>query len=117
MANVKNDQLDELYIPGISKHLFDNFEKIDFCHGPVVITFFSSNEYFKKIIFLESGQLVLYTLKISGSSEVCHFPKSVTQVQKSYDGSDWTRIPTESDRNPGCGICDGSDGRILIRFR
>ena len=32
-------------------------------------------------------------------------------------GSDGIRNPTESDRNPGCGICDGSDGRILILFR
>ena len=77
MANVKNDQLDELYIPDISKLLFDNFQKIDFSHGPVTITFFLPYELLKKIIFLESGQFFLYTLKFSGNSEMGHFPKSV----------------------------------------
>ena len=77
MANVKNDQLDELYIPGISKLFLDNFKKIDFSHGPVAITFFSSNEYSKQISVLESGQLFTNTLKFSGNSEMGHFPKSV----------------------------------------
>jgi hypothetical protein len=44
IAKVKNDQLDELYIPGVSKLLFENFQKITFRHVPGPIIFFPSNE-------------------------------------------------------------------------
>ena len=81
IVNVKNDQLDELYIPGIVKKILDNFWKIDlypfwaFCDDH---NFFNILWVLKKIIFLESENFSLYTLQFWASSEVCHFPKSVS---------------------------------------
>jgi hypothetical protein len=86
IAKVKNDQLDELYISGGSKLCFENFQKITFRHVPGSIMVFPSNKWPKKIIFLESAQVFLYTLKFSGNSEVVHFPKSVILTENgSYD--------------------------------
>jgi len=77
---MKNDQLDDLYIPDIGKIVFDNVKQI-YVHPFWIFSgshsYFLPDEYFKKIIFLQSRELSLCPLKISGSSEVGHFPKSV----------------------------------------
>ena len=72
----------------------------------MTITFLIYYEYLKKIIFLESENFSLYALQFWASSEVCHFPKSVSLT----DGHSYTRF--EYDRV----LIEKIWKRVLLRF-